>query len=161
MRESYKYSGPARVPTCATWPPPWLAEGVEPAPPVPSLPPPGRDAEAVTPPPAAPTPPANADVSALLVELRSEVASARASFPARSPPRPLAVLLDAHLAAGERIVRDREAEAARAWDALALLADLLPMVRSCVERWQTMHSRPGRPTIGRAAGERSLWEGAA
>lgn len=31
MKESNRYSGLEHVPTCSTWPPPWLAEGVQPA----------------------------------------------------------------------------------------------------------------------------------
>jgi hypothetical protein len=69
----------------------------------------------------------------LLGELRSEVARIEATFGA-CPPAPLAPLLDDAIAIGERYIRDHELEAARGWDALELLRDLVPHVRELVAR---------------------------
>jgi hypothetical protein len=71
----------------------------------------------------------------LLVELRSEVERIKAWFRGRVPG-PLAVLLDDALVIGERYIRDHELEAARGWDTLALLRDLVPHVRELVTRWR-------------------------
>jgi hypothetical protein len=84
----------------------------------------------------APVPPWDqAEGERLLAELRSEVERIAAGF--RGPlPRPLAVLLDDALVIGERYIRDHDMEAARGWDALALLRDLVSHVRDLVTRWR-------------------------
>jgi len=90
-----------------------------------------RTAEAQTP----PSPWDQAEADRLLVELRSEVERIKAGF--RGPlPRPLEMLLDDALVIGERYIRDHEIEAARGWDALALLRDLVPHVRDLATRWR-------------------------
>jgi hypothetical protein len=89
-----------------------------------------RAAEAQTPLP----PWDQGEADRLLAELRSEVERVKAGF--RGPlPGPLAVLLDDAVAVGERYVHEHTAEAARGWDAMALLAELAPLVRDLVARW--------------------------
>ncbi len=75
-----------------------------------------------------------AAADALLAELRGEVARVVEAFDGR-PPAPLAVLLADAITIGERFVLEHEREEADRWDALALLADLPPMVRDYLASW--------------------------
>jgi hypothetical protein len=91
-------------------------------------------------PPTAPLPawdPAAAD--RLLSDLRAYVAMVEANFRGRTPAPLAAVLADA-LALGEGYVANRDMEARRGWDALALLRDLGP----CIRRWVGNWGRAGR-----------------
>jgi hypothetical protein len=76
-----------------------------------------------------------AEADGLLVELRSEVERIKAEF-GGPLPRPLEMLLADALGIGERYIRDHDMEAARGWDALALLGELVPHVRDLVTRWR-------------------------
>jgi hypothetical protein len=76
----------------------------------------------------------------LLAELRSEVDKIRFRFGGR-PPVPLTQLLADAITIGERYVREHELEAARGWDALELLRDLVPHVRDLAARWKAAHGR--------------------
>ena len=69
-------------------------------------------------------------------ELSREVEMIRRKFGGRQP---LATLLTDALAIASRFLRDREAEAARGWDALELLRGMVPIVRECVENTRKMH----------------------
>lgn len=71
----------------------------------------------------------------LLGELRLEVDELKANFGNRLAA-PLARLLDDALLIGERYIRDHAVEAARGWDAMQLLRELLPHVRDITERWR-------------------------
>jgi hypothetical protein len=75
-----------------------------------------------------------AEAERLLAGLRSEVDMVRAGF-GGVPPAPLAMLLADALTIGERYIRDHEIEAARGWNALELLRDLVPHVRDLAARW--------------------------
>ena len=66
----------------------------------------------------------------LLAELRAEVILIEWEDYRGQTPAHLATLLRDALAIGARYVRDHEAEAARGWDALQLLRDLVPHVQS-------------------------------
>jgi hypothetical protein len=70
----------------------------------------------------------------LLGDLRVEVVRIRGTF-ATGIPAPLGRLLDDAVVIGERYIRDHELEAARGWDALELLRDLVPHVRDLAARW--------------------------
>jgi hypothetical protein len=76
-----------------------------------------------------------AEGARLFNELSREVETTRKRF-GGTPPRPVATLLVDVLNIGTRLISDHEAEAARGWDALALLADLVPIVRVGVENWR-------------------------
>jgi hypothetical protein len=70
----------------------------------------------------------------LLAELRSEVERVKAGF--RGPlPGSLAHLLEDVMAVGQRYVSEHAAEADRRWDTLALLGELVPLVRDLGARW--------------------------
>ena len=75
---------------------------------------------------------------ALLEELRAEVARTRAAF-GGAPPGPLGVLLADALVIGERYVREHEFEAARGWNALDLLRELVPHVQEITKRWRRVN----------------------
>jgi hypothetical protein len=79
-----------------------------------------------------------AEAERLQAGLRSEVDMVRAGFGGR-PPAPLAALLADALTIGERYVRDHQVEAARGWDPLDLLRDLVPHVRDLAARWAKMN----------------------
>jgi hypothetical protein len=73
-----------------------------------------------------------------LAELRAEVTRVeRDAFGGRLPTPVATVLADA-VAIAEGYVRNHEAEAARGWDALALLGGVLRRVQRCVEDWRKM-----------------------
>jgi hypothetical protein len=71
----------------------------------------------------------------LLAELRAEVRQIAAGFGGQLP-HPLGVLLADAVHIGERFVREHDEEAARGWDAMELLRDLVPHVRDVFERWK-------------------------
>jgi hypothetical protein len=79
-----------------------------------------------------------AEAERLLAGQRSEVDMVRAGFGGR-PPAPLAALLADALTIGERYVRDHQVEAARGWDPLDLLRDLVPHVRDLAAWWTKMN----------------------
>ena len=90
----------------------------------------------------------------LLADVKHEVDRIRAEDGGR-PPAPLARLLEDAIVIGERYIRDHEIEAARGWDALELLRDLVPHVRDVAARWQRTHAQPeviGGRTDGRVRG---------
>jgi hypothetical protein len=88
-----------------------------------------------------------AEADRLLAELRIDVERIKADFGNR-PPAPLAMMLADALAIGARYIRDHDAEAARGWDALALLADLPPLVRDCLRNWEAMNGERKSTTGG-------------
>ena len=71
----------------------------------------------------------------LRAELLAEVDKIKADMGGRLPS-PLDVLLADAVVIGERYIWDNEKEAGRGWDALQLLRDLIPHVRSIVENWK-------------------------
>jgi hypothetical protein len=90
----------------------------------------------------------------LLANVKHEVDRIRTGYGGR-PPAPLARLLEDAIVIGERYIRDYEIEAARGWDALELLRDLVPHVRDLAARWQRTHTRTeviGGGTDGPARG---------
>jgi hypothetical protein len=74
-----------------------------------------------------------AAADAVLGELRAEVTRICTEF-GGAPPAPLDGLLSDAIAIGERYVREHELEAARGWDPLELLRDLVPFVRDLPAR---------------------------
>jgi hypothetical protein len=73
--------------------------------------------------------------------LRAEIRRVEVQLFAGKPPAALAMLLADAVVIGERYIRDHELEAARGWDALALLRDLVPHVRDVAARWTPTNTR--------------------
>jgi hypothetical protein len=91
--------------------------------------------------PVSPIPPWDqAEAVRLFAELRREVSGIKRRLQI-GIQSPLARLLDDAVMIGVRYVGDHEREAARGWDALALLRDLVPHVRDLAARWKAAHGR--------------------
>jgi hypothetical protein len=79
-----------------------------------------------------------AEADRVLAELHAEVEKLKAGF-GKKLPTPLARMLDDAVVIGQRYIRDHELEARRGWDAMELLRDLLPHVRTIVANWKKQH----------------------